>query len=242
MAIDTNAFTTKSDLISFSQAQVTRLAENLARAEALVQIYDLTTILRGSAQALGTLEEVGAELHFSDILRAAVVLVHATLEDYLRSTAATLLPFADESTLNTIPLVGVGSSGRAEKFLLGRLAPHRGKTVFDLIRESVDECLSTATYNDTTQISSLLVSLGAKVEKVEHLFPQLDKFVRRRHQIVHRADKAPPRVDALEQVESITPDQVREWITAVKEFMSISFADVVVSIAQGLAPIPASDD
>lgn len=40
-----------------------------------------------------------------DILRAAVVLIHAHLEEFLRTMARVLLPEADENCLNEIPLM-----------------------------------------------------------------------------------------------------------------------------------------
>jgi len=232
MAIDTNAFPTKSDLGRFVEMQIDRFAVNIARAYGLVEIYGLTFLMRNSTSANEKAEHPSIEVNFSDILRAAVVLVHATLEDFLRSMAATLLPFADEATLNTIPLAGTGHLGRAEKFLLGRLAAHRGKTILDLIKESVDDYLTTTTYNDTTQISALLVSLEVDIEKVRYLFPKLDEVIKRRHQIVHRADRIFPKLDALEQVESLTADQVKEWISAVQEFITKSVTSVAIRTAQ----------
>lgn len=234
MTVDSNAFSTRRDLARFLEVQASRFGENLARAKGLVYIYGMTSIIRNTTRAMGTVEGPDAEVHFSDILRAAVVLVHATLEDFLRSIGTALLPFADEATLNSVPLVGVGSSGRAEKFFLGRLAAHRGKTVLDLIKESVEEHLSTATYNDTTQISVLLVGLGIDVEKVRYLYPKLDEMTKRRHQIVHRADKASPKLDVLEQVEPITAQEVEDWTSAVQEFIAKSIADFVSRTAQGM--------
>jgi hypothetical protein len=51
-----------------------------------------------------------------EVLRAVVVLTHAYLEDFLRQLAQAILPTADESVLNEVPLAG-GRGGRPEKFL-----------------------------------------------------------------------------------------------------------------------------
>jgi hypothetical protein len=199
MTIDADAFPTRSDLGRFVQVQIARFAANIARAYGLVEIYNLNSFMRNSFPKMEEVEHSSIEVHYSDILRAAVVLVRATLEDLLRSMAAALLPFADEATLNAIPLAGTVNPGRVEKFFLGRLAAHRRKSVLDLIKGSVDDYLTTTTYNDTTQISALLVSLAIDVEKVRHLFPKLDEVIKRRHQIVHRgirlsiAQTEPPR-------------------------------------------------
>ena len=72
--------------------------------------------------------EAKPDTHYEDILRSAVVLMHATLEDVLRTIGMGILPRADEKTLNDVPLKGVNPASRPEKFFLGRLREYRGKT------------------------------------------------------------------------------------------------------------------
>jgi hypothetical protein len=99
------------------------------------------------------------------------------------------MPHCDEETLNKVPLAGSEQSLRAEKFLLGRLSPHRGKTVNTLISQSVIEHLSRRTFNSCHDICGFLVSLGLEVDDdMKAALPELDHFIQRRHQIVHRAD------------------------------------------------------
>lgn len=74
------------------------------------------------------------------------------------------------------------------------------------------------------------MNLAIDVEKVRHLFPKLDEVIKRRHQIVHRADRMSQKFDVLEEVESITADQVKEWISAVQEFMAESVTGIAVAI------------
>src|SRR5437588_8261871 len=85
---------------------------NLGRVSNLVKLYENTSG-RGKGRKA---------VHEADVLRAAVVFAHATLEDFIRSICAYFLPHADPSVLDEIPLVGLNASGRPEKFLLGRLA------------------------------------------------------------------------------------------------------------------------
>ena len=137
----------------------------------------------------------------NEILRAAVVLNHAYLEDFLRTLALTFLPIADEKTLDGIPLAG-GQFDRAEKFSLGKLTRHRGKTVNDLIKESVSAYMERSTFNSVTEIMSFLDSIGLKLASKKNenshlvppfdpaMLPVLEKMMRKRHHIVHRADKA----------------------------------------------------
>jgi hypothetical protein len=140
----------------------------------------------------------------AEILRAVVVLNHAYLEDFLRNVARWLMPIAGEDALNKIPLAG--STGRAEKFQLGKLAEHRGKKVDDVIRESVEAYMERSTFNNVTEIMSFLDSVNVKLPSREEIDSSpsevqrlpiggddlgiLDAMIKRRHHIVHRADRA----------------------------------------------------
>jgi hypothetical protein len=155
-----------------------------------------------------------------DMLRAVVVLNHAYLEDLLRTFASELLPEANETALDEIPLAGVSSSGRAEKFFLGKLARHKGKLVDEVLRESVSEYLERFTFNSVSDIAQLLTTLGFKVTEHNEEFPQLEKMMQRRHQIVHRADRvkgAEPETYALQPIE---PSEVEAWLQATANFMA----------------------
>lgn len=149
-----------------------------------------------------------------DVLRSAVVFLHATQEDVLRSIAAVLLPYASEAVLNRVPMIGTPGA-RPDKFFLGRLSTHREKTVAEVIAASVQEYLRHTTFNNVTEIAELLRSLNFFVEPMEVLFPQLEALMRRRHQIVHRADRG-----ENGEVVPITREQVVDWSEAVIKFIS----------------------
>jgi hypothetical protein len=85
----------------------------------LLRVVELIVVAKAGLHSNNLSDKVTAE----DILRAAVVLLHAHLEDFLRTVASALLPAGDESCLNAIPLAGV--TGRPEKFFLGKLVHHR---------------------------------------------------------------------------------------------------------------------
>jgi len=164
----------------------------------------------------------------AEILRAVVVLNHAYLEDFLRNVALWLMPIAGEDTLNKIPLPGV--TGRAEKFQLGKLAEHRGKKIDDVIRESVEAYMERSTFNNVTEIMAFLDSVNVKLPSREEIerspseFPRLpiegdvlrllDTMMKRRHHIVHRADKATTG-DGLQE---ITDTDVMSWLAATMKF------------------------
>jgi hypothetical protein len=161
-----------------------------------------------------------------DILRAVVVLIHAHLEDFLRTLAGALLPAGDETCLNGIPLAGI--PGRPEKFLLGKLVHHKGKLVDDVLRESVSEYLERRTFNNTEEISQTLEAIGVDVSKVDGAFPAIQEMMKRRHQIVHRAD----RIDESDptKLAAIGADEINLWIEATIDFISSLLMEVTAKL------------
>ncbi len=189
-----------------------RMDENLARVSSLVSIYEG---LRGQGSG-----RRGASK--TDVLRAAVVLLHAALEDFLRSLAGWRLPsVGTNATLDDIPFKGKGP--RPQKVFLGYLADHRGKTVDELIGLSVDEFLERSNYNDTNEVTSLLSAIGVDVTKVNVHFALIAELMERRHQIVHRADRDESGGKGKHSVRSISPTKVRSWLQAVTHFTEDTF-------------------
>jgi hypothetical protein len=186
--------------------RVERYFENAARVSSLIALYN------GLANAPDRLNR-------EDILRAAVVFLHASLEDFLRGLAASYLPLADENALNAVPFVGTKPSGRAEKFLLGRLAAHRGKMVDDVLRESVEQHLERSNFNSTEEIAALLLALGYDLAPMRPLFPSLDAMMIRRHQIVHRADRMASSGGLAGATVPLTPAEVNVWSEATSRFV-----------------------
>lgn len=161
-----------------------------------------------------------------DILRAVVVLIHAHLEDFLRTLAGALLPEGDESCLNGIPLAGI--PGRPEKFLLGKLVHHKGKLVDAVLRESVSAYLERRTFNNTEEISQTLEAIGVDVSKVDRTFPAIQEMMKRRHQIVHRADRIEENDPT--KLAAIGADEIDLWIQATLDFMSSLLIEVTAKL------------
>ena len=153
-----------------------------------------------------------------DILRASVVLTHAYLEDFLRTLAAALLPLAEENRLNGIPLAGIG--GRPEKFFLGKLAKHKGKTVDEVIRNSVSEYLERSTFNSTEEIAQLLQTQGIEVAEHDKEFPAIQEMMQRRHQIVHRADRVKDGDTDNYVLQPIDQSDVTRWQKVTQSLMA----------------------
>ena len=146
------------------------LSQNLKRVEALVEKYETHPDAKGGGRK-------PAEL--LDILRAAVVFLHASLEDFLRGLAALKLPDASKEVLNKIPLVDSGKN--PSKFWLGDLVVHRDKTVREVFSESVEQHLQQSNYNDTDDISYLLDAIGVEVSNVNSQFDILQKMMNRQY-------------------------------------------------------------
>lgn len=192
------------------------LEQNLTRVENLVSTYEGHPDVQGQGRK---------PAHVLDTLRAAVVFLHASLEDVLRTIARWKLPEANQDTLNKIPLTGQGANPK--KFLLGDLAPHRGKTIDELIAKSVEESLQQSNYNNTNEIATLLAAVEVNVENVNGNFPQLQEMMERRHQIVHRADRQGQVAGSGDhQIQSINKNTVREWAIAVRSFCEALFNEL----------------
>jgi len=82
-----------------------------------------------------------------------VVLLHSTLEDFLRNILVWKLPNKDSSKLEGIPLKGMPTVGRKTKFHLGELVEFKGIQVEELISESVKEFLDTQSFNSSADIA-----------------------------------------------------------------------------------------
>jgi len=186
-----------------------RLEDNVARVHNLISIYQALSGTRPGRRSVGD----------TDILRSAVVLLHASLEDFLRSLARAYLPTASRDVISSIPLKRSGtSSSRADRFSLGELVEHRGKTVDQLIDESVESHLERSNYNNCTEIVGLMEKVGLEAKPVERFFPDLDRMMQRRHQIVHRADCSSASGRGRHRAVSISQKTVEHWTRIVTEF------------------------
>lgn len=190
-----------------------RFEANLARVNNLANIYETKLALGAQGR-----KPVGS----ADILRAGVVFLHATVEEFLRGILDWRLPEQSEEKLNVVPLVG-SASGRIEKFALGRLVAHRNKTVDALIRESVTASLTRSNFNSVEEIVAALTSVGLDKTKCEPFFPELTALMERRHQIVHRADRNPNQGQGHHQASSIGRHHVHAWAQAAQGFFNVVY-------------------
>lgn len=183
-----------------------RFALNIARVKNLIAIY--TGQLAGQGKGRRGHQK-------TDVLRAATVLLHASVEDVLRSLAYWKLPAATTQVLDQIPFAG----GTAMKITLGTLSAQRGKSVDDVIKESVDASLERSNYNNVNEVCSLLQSINLNIAAVQPYLQKLEDAMKRRHQIVHRADANPNPGRGNHQVASIAPATVNDWVANTEQFV-----------------------
>jgi len=184
---------------------------NYGRVENLIRLYeDVTKGKRGKRS--------NSQI---DILRSAVVFIHATMEDGMRSIGRFYLPNSNRDIIDKIPLVGINNSGKAEKFYLGRLAEHSGKIVDEVIQESIESHLDKTSYTSTSDISAALSSYGINQESIKPLYPTLEAMIKRRHHIVHKADKVYSPGPGKQYAKSLSAKQVRKWNDTTNHFFGL---------------------
>jgi len=201
--IEQHVKTIVSNLI---QPYIERLAENIRRVISLITLYQKT---KGNKELISDPD---------DIFRSAVVLLHASLEDFMRVLSAAILPTKGNEQLSSIPLVGKHDGTRPEKFSLAELAKHRGKTVDAVISESVNSYLEKTSYNAITDVENTLRIMGIRPKDVKTHYSDLEEMMKRRHQIVHRADRT-ANIKGKELICGIDESKVINWVSSVIEFM-----------------------
>ena len=182
-----------------------RFRDNLDRVRGLVEAYEA-----GRRRGKGR-----RSVKQTDLLRAAVVFLHATLEDLLRGLCEWKMPSANPEAFSDIPLVGTRGKTR---FGLAELAGFRGRTVDEIITESVNEFLEKETYNHPGDIKAVLTIIGIDATIVNKYSQSLAAMMSRRHWIAHRADRRRFRRPGDHAVTSLSSYLVSRWITTVDKF------------------------
>lgn len=125
----------------------------------------------------------------TDVLRAAVVLLHAGMEDYLRSLLIWKVDGFGPDVLKDYRLQ-LGDEWK-EKVALPDLHALRGKSVDEVIADSVRaQIRKYQTFSDIGAVRKALDRCGIERDRVqEQDFDHLRIMIERRHQIVHHADR-----------------------------------------------------
>jgi len=76
------------------------------------------------------------------------------------------------------------------KFTLGELHPYKGRTIDDVIRMAVQTKLQRSNYNSVAEVAAALERIGLEPAVLDSDQAELECIMKRRHLIVHRADKS----------------------------------------------------
>lgn len=190
-------------------------AENIARVENLV------VASRRLAQ-----QNIGDVQLANDVLRAAVVFLHSTLEEVIRNLYLHKLPDVAPESLNKVPFVGQESSHRPRGIQLGELLPFRGRFVENVIRESINEYVNTININNSNQLVECLKLADVSHEPLRHFYEPLDSLMKRRHQVVHQMDRSNELDPLAASVNDIDEASVVVWRSAVEGFAKALFASI----------------
>lgn len=205
----------KADLV---RAEIRRhFTHNLARVRNLSAIRSVTLDKERSRTRR---KEGGVR---GDVLRAAVVLLHATLEETLRELSEWKLPSSDPAAFAEVPLAGHAPKSR---FSLQELATFRGMTIDQVIRLSVVEHLAVSSYNNLGDIRRLLNHLNLAEFPFDEYAADLAACMSRRHWIVHRADRSSVGVGSPSDTKPLSRSTVDAWIQVVEDFVHRLLAQI----------------
>jgi hypothetical protein len=179
---------------------------NLQRVRKLVQVY---RDLAGAGPGRRAVET-------ADVLRAAVVFLHASLEEVLRMLLVRRWALTGDAVhFEDIPIV-LDPGSRQAKATLAELALHRGKTVDQLVQTSIEAHLERATFNHMGDVKTALARSGLDIDAVGPHGGAVAAMMSRRHQIVHRADRQDLGRAGKKTVASLGVGTVEAWLAAVE--------------------------
>ena len=186
--------------------EITALLDaNLERVDNLISLYGPTKNRRKTVKD-------------TDILRSALVLLHASLEDYLRTLLIWRIDSFDEEILNKFKF-NDGENRPAEKITLGGLSRYSDKRIADFIFESVSRHLEeNQSFSHLGKVKESLNWCGITIEEIEnHDFGKLHEMIERRHNIVHKADREDTNEgEGRHRKKSIKKSQVEGYISSVR--------------------------
>lgn len=189
---------------------------NLARARSLIGVYELS---RGGAKGRRSVSK-------SDVLRAATVFLHSSLEEVFRNVFLWKLPSGRQDVLNKIPLVGSKPNNRPAAFLLGELAAHRGRIVDNVIRASIEQYVDNMNINHVPELQVCIEMIGLNPSNFTAFYPDLGRMMARRHQIVHQMDRNHQAGVGQHSAQSISVALVERWASNLNGFVRSMVAEI----------------
>ena len=181
-------------------------ADNIGRASNLIAASRRLADISGAPLA-------------EDVLRAATVFLHASLEEVIRNLLVLRLPNVAPEKLDEIPLAVKTGLRRSSKILLGSLVQFRGKFVDNVITDSIHAYVDTFNLNNTSQLAQYLELAEIETATLAQHFPLLNELMQRRHQIVHQMDRKNELDPLNEPLSPLVLHTVESWKDALEAFV-----------------------
>lgn len=165
-------------------------------------------------------ESLPKDVRATDVLRACVIFLHGSQEDYIRSILIRWLPSqASRSALDGIALVG--TEGRSSKYSIQDLLPLRDRGVKEVIEASVEQAMQRQTFNNYSEIIFWIRKLNINLDSFKKQ-KEIDEMTSRRHQIVHRVDFSQTgKGDGHGKLVGIQVKTVEKWKDASVELIEL---------------------
>lgn len=184
--------------------------KNIERVESICRLY---SSLKEAKQ------KDSKDYVLTDMLRAAVVFLHSSFEEYFRKIIIDLLPKkANDDTLKQIPISLYAGTKRPEKLYLSDLSKYRNLSINKVIEESVSKHMELKSFNNAEEIRGWLSKVAIDFSTYDK-FEIIDKAVNRRHKIVHEADTN--RTDNGERITGIKSGDLKPWIESYCELVDL---------------------
>ncbi len=184
--------------------------KNIERVKSICSLY---TSLKGENK------KDGKEYILTDMLRAAVVFLHSSFEEYFRKIIIDILPKkATNETLKHIPISLYAGVRNPDKIFLSDLSMYKNLSINEVIEESISKHMELKSFNSAEEIRVWLSKVMIDFSTFDK-FDTIDKAVKRRHKIVHEADTN--RTNDGERLTSIKSGDIKPWIEAYVELVSL---------------------
>ncbi len=128
------------------------IGESVENMRRVSRILDLHVKIRNSG--------VGTEDECSELLRAAIVFLHASIEEVVRNLFVEFLPHGDTETLNELSYSEYGPTSRSKGVFLGDLLKnHGGRFVENVIFDAINAHVDKLNINNSDQLVAQLKKL-----------------------------------------------------------------------------------
>jgi hypothetical protein len=148
----------------------------------------------------------------NDVLRAAVVLLHATLEDALRGFLGVMLPVAKDEALKDIEFNRDLLRPEWTKAIsVAQLRKYKDQTVEHYVVHVIKSHLKRQTFNNKRDVLDAILRLDLPPAEFGQQLDTIEEMTKRRHDIVHNSDRVDATDEHYGKRKEIDPLIVEKW-------------------------------